>query len=331
MLQMSACSLALLGHHYLALSYGELGRAEDARAAVTELLKAQPYWSLEFLTLKSSYKDPAVVARMVELWHKAGIKWRWPTDNLEALGAVLAGIEALEKEGTKEGNARARQQFERAIGLDPQYAAAYAFLGQTYLREWIRQWSQDSQKLERAVELSQKASALNDSLPWLHSHLAWVYQWQKQHDQAIAAAERAIALDPKDAASYVSLAWVLIMAGQPEKAVGLTLKAMALNPSFADGYRACLGLAYYSLGRYKEAAATLQRFLIKAPDHLGAHLDLAATLIELGREEEARAEVTEVLRLEPSHSLEIMRQTWPWKEPARLERYVAALGKAGLK
>ena len=89
-----------------------------------------------------------------------------------------------------------------------------------------------------------------------------------------------------------------------------------------------MGWAYYRLGRYKEAAAALQRFLIQAPDAFYARLDLAATLIELGREEEARAEVTEVLRLEPSYSLEVMRQTWPGKG---LEHYFAALGKAGLK
>jgi tetratricopeptide (TPR) repeat protein len=87
-------------------------------------------------------------------------------------------------------------------------------------------------------------------------------------------------------------------------------------------------MAYYRLGRYKEAAAALQRNLINTYGDFTTHLDLAATLIELGREEEARAEVTEVLRLEPSFSLEIMRKPWPGKG---LERYFTALGKAGLK
>ena len=34
---------------------------------------------------------------------------------------------------TKEANAQARQMFERAIALDPQYAEAYAYLGRYLL------------------------------------------------------------------------------------------------------------------------------------------------------------------------------------------------------
>jgi tetratricopeptide (TPR) repeat protein len=322
-------------HALLVLSYGELGREEDARAAVTELLKAQPFWSLEVGKLKSPHKDPAVVTRTVDLWHKAGIKWRWPTDNLEALGSMWAGIEATEKGwiagNVKEGNTQARQFFERAIALDPQYAAAYARLGRTYLTEWSWQWSQDPQTLEKAVTLIQKATALNDSLPWLYRLLAEAYLWQKQYEQAGVVAERALALDLKDADSYVALAAVQNVAGQPEKAVGLILKAMAMNPSAADWYRQYLGFAYYLMGRYKEAAAALQRVLIHAPNELFARLDLAVTLVELRREEQAQAEAAKVLQLEPTFSLAVARQRWPWKDQAGLERYVAALRKAGLK
>jgi tetratricopeptide (TPR) repeat protein len=194
------------------------------------------------------------------------MKWRWPTDNLEALGSVWAGIEAAEKGWTegnvKEGNTQARQFFERAIALDPQYAAAYAHLGRTYLAEWVFQWSQDPQTLGQAVALSQKAISLNDSLPWLYGRLAGAYVWQKQYEQARVVAERALALDPKDADNYVTLAGVQNVVGQPEKAVGLILKAMALNPSAADWYQGGLGFSYYLMGRYKEAAAAFQRALI---------------------------------------------------------------------
>jgi tetratricopeptide (TPR) repeat protein len=248
---------------------------------------------------------------------------------------MWAGIEAAEKGWTKgngkEGNTQARQFFDRAIALDPQYAAAYAFLGGTYLMEWVWQWSQDPQTLGQAVALSRKAISLNDSLPWLYGRLAVAYLWQKQYEQARVVAERALALDPKDADNYVTLAALQNVAGHPEKAVGLILKAIALNPLFADWYRGDLGFAYYLMGRYKEAAAALQRALIHAPNELFARLDLAATLVELGREEQARAEAAEVLQREPALSLTIARQTWPWKDVAGLERYLAALRKAGLK
>ena len=46
---------------------------------------------------------------------------------------------------------------------------------------------------------------------------------------------------------------------------------------------------------------------------------------------EARAEAAEVLRLNPNFSLEVHRQRMPIKDPAVLERHLAALRKAGLK
>ena len=49
------------------------------------------------------------------------------TDNLEAYDSFLRGMEYYCRY-TKEANAQARQMFERAIELDPQYAEAYALL-----------------------------------------------------------------------------------------------------------------------------------------------------------------------------------------------------------
>ena len=61
------------------------------------------------------------------------------------------------------------------------------------------------------------------------------------------------------------------------------------------------------------------------------HLMLAAVYSELGQAAEARAEVAEVLRLNPQFSLEVHRQRMPIKDPAVLERHIAALRKAGLE
>jgi adenylate cyclase len=50
------------------------------------------------------------------------------TDNLEAYDDLLRGTEYL-LELTNDGNARAQSMFEKAIQLDPKYAAAYGYLG----------------------------------------------------------------------------------------------------------------------------------------------------------------------------------------------------------
>jgi adenylate cyclase len=156
-----------VAHFFLSLSHSELGQEEDARAAVRDPLRLQPIWALEGWKLKMPYKDPAIVARQLDLLHRAGLKWQAPTDNPEALGAFWAGLEA-ESRGTPEGHAQARQQYTRAIALDPQYAGAYAQLGRTYFQEWDR-GSNDPQVLERALELMHQAIALDASVPWFHS------------------------------------------------------------------------------------------------------------------------------------------------------------------
>ena len=75
----------------------------------------------------------------------------------------------------------------------------------------------------------------------------------------------------------------------------------------------------------------MKQFLTRYPNQLGPHLNLAAAYSELGKEAEAQAEVAEVLRLNPNFSLEVHKQRVPIKDPAVLERHIAALRKAGLK
>jgi Tetratricopeptide repeat len=73
------------------------------------------------------------------------------------------------------------------------------------------------------------------------------------------------------------------------------------------------------------------KFLTHYPNNLPVHLILAIAYSELGREEEARAAAAEVLRINPKFSLEVHKERVPIKNPAVLERTLAALRKAGLK
>src|SRR5947209_10029309 len=160
---------------------------------------------------------------------------RLPTNNLDAYDAILRGLEYI-NHSTQAENAQARQLFESAMTLDPQYAAASALLGVTYLRDWTHQWSQAHQTLERAFALAQRAIALDDALPVAHWVLGYVYVWNKQHDQAITEAERAIALDPNNAKGYGTLAEIVAWAGRPQDAFGLVEKAMRLDPQQQADY-----------------------------------------------------------------------------------------------
>jgi tetratricopeptide (TPR) repeat protein len=83
--------------------------------------------------------------------------------------------------------------------------------------------------------------------------------------------------------------------------------------------------------RYEDAIATLKKLLTHYPNILPVHLLLTTAYSEAGREEEARAAAAEVLRISPNFSLEVMKQRAPYKDPAVIERQVAALRKVGLR
>jgi len=252
------------------------------------------------------------------------------TDNMEAYDSLLQGLE-YENRYTKEANVQARQLYERAIDLDPEFALAYALLGLTHLHEWQLGWSQDPQSLEQAFELVQRAIALDDSLPVGHRFLGEVYLWKKQHEQAIAELEKAIALNPNDADGLAMLGSTLNWAGRPEEAIGLVKKAMRLNPRYPVWYLWNLGHAYFLTGRYEEAIETLNRVLDRNPGFLPAHVYLTVSYIELGRHEEARAQAAEVMKLSPQTSTQAWRQRIPYKDQAVLERLFDGLRKAGVK
>ena len=147
----------------------------------------------------------------------------------------------------------------------------------------------------------------------------------------MAEMEQSIALDSDNADSYALLAEGLSRGSRPEEAARMVEQALRRKPLTPDGYLNSIGTAYYLAGKPAEAIAPLQEYLSHYPNTLGAHLMLAAVYSELGKEPEARAEVAEVLRLNPRFSLKVHKGRVPIKDPAVLERHIAALRKAGLK
>ena len=101
------------------------------------------------------------------------------------------------------------------------------------------------------------------------------------------------------------------------------------NPLLRTGHLFSVGAAYYLAGRPEEAIVPLKQYLTRYPNILLGHLMLAAVYSELGKDAEARAEAAEVLRLNPKFSLEVHKERVPIKDPAMLERHIAALRKAG--
>jgi tetratricopeptide (TPR) repeat protein len=221
--------------------------------------------------------------------------------------------------------------FEEFLSRKPDAMAAHLDLAISYWWQWASQQSPADQTLEPAMAAVQRALALNDSWYVNHMVLGYIYLYQRQYDQALAEVERAVALAPHEAESRATLAMVLSCMGRTEEALEAAAQALRLKSRSPDTYSGAVGMAYAIAGRYEEARAPLQRYLSRYPNILFIHLSLAGVYSELGQDAEARAEAGEVLRLNPNFSLEVHKQRTPIKDPAVLERQIAALHKAGLK
>ena len=262
----------------------------------------------------------------VRVWMKKG-----RTDNLKAFEKTLQGVTFFRR-GTKQDNNTARQMFEEAIPLDPNFIWPYVNLGLTHFTDARNGWGESPTKsLQKAFELAQKALAMDDSVDLAHSLLAAIYLVMRQHDKALSAAERAVALNPNGTDVYNFLAGILGCSGRWEESVLYAKKAIRLNPFPPIAFYWVLGRAYFMMGQYDEAIVPLRKALQMNPNFLFAHIHLAACYSSMDRNAEATNAVKDVLRIDPKFSIESYAKTLPYKDKADVEREVVALRKAGLK
>ena len=226
--------------------------------------------------------------------------------------------------------------FERAIQLDPGYAFAWTMLAWTHWIDANFGFSESrNESFKRAVELAEKAVALDDDQPSIHALLGGIYLFQRQYEKAISEGQRAVALGPNDATSHVLLARTMYFVGRFEEAITLARKAMRLAPYYPAWYLSILAQSYRMAGRYEEALAAYEQLLDRSRNGeippTWAHLGLAGSYMELGREREARVHAADVTTNDPDFSLEDWRENSLFKDPAHRERFFDALRRAGLK
>ena len=253
------------------------------------------------------------------------------TTNLEAYLKVWQGY-AYSTKQTKEDNARARQLYKEALVLDPEHSGAYDALGWTHMMDARFGWSESREKsMEQAMELAQKALAIDKNHIAGRELMAYIYRQQKQYEKAIAEVNRLIELTPNDSSGYKMLAGMMYPLGRGEETIAAANKAIRLDPLTSGTTFYWLGMGHWVLGQYEEALAAYRKAIHLRPTSVPYYIVLTATYSLLDREEEARAAAAELLRLDPEFSVDRIAKTLPFKDKAYTERYVSALRKAGLK
>ncbi len=268
----------------------------------------------------------AEILRALEVKLGSPTPTREHTLNGEAYDCVLRGREQY-RLFSKAGNIAARQLYERAIALDPDYAEPYAGLAETYVQDWFM-GSQAA--LDQAFDLAQQAAARDPALPLVLEALSTVQLFKRRHADAIAAARRWIELEPSNADAYATLAGALHFAGENEEVVALIETAMRLNPLYPFFYPHYVGMACLAMRRHEEAAKALRRAITRNPDSLWSHLFLASCLGHLGEEDQAGAALAEARRNSPDFSVDQSTGLLPYKKDADFDHLRDGLLRAGL-
>lgn len=234
--------------------------------------------------------------------------------------------------GTKEDNTIARQLWEEAIALDPNFAVGYMKLGWTYFFDARYGWSESRTKsFERAFELAQKTLAMDETIELTHCLLANLHLLKGQYQQAITEAERGVELNPNGSDALMVLGFVYLYSGMAEETIPLFLKAIRLNPVPSAFLFYGLGHAHLLTGRYGEAIAAYKKSLQINSRFFPATVALAAAYSYSGRKEDARTVVTEILRNYPKFSVDSFANRLKFKNQADKDRFNNGLRKAGLK
>jgi serine/threonine protein kinase/Flp pilus assembly protein TadD len=229
------------------------------------------------------------------------------TVNAEAFDCYLRGRDFLYRR-TKNGVQFAIQLFQKAIEMDPRYAAAYAGLGEAYA---TLHYDYDTKDIwiEKAIESSLKALMYDATLSEAYSALGLAYMSRKSLEEGIAAAQKAVELDQNNFTSYWILGRIYHLADRDREAAEMHKRAIELNPNFHTAY-GDLRVVYDRLGEKEKHDEILNQllqvypqYLAQHPDDARSHMYYAIDLAHVSRVDEARREAAKALELSPGDSL----------------------------
>jgi adenylate cyclase len=250
------------------------------------------------------------------------------TDSLEAYDYYLRAY-YHHFQRTREENIKARQLFQKAIELDPNFASAY--VGLAKVRTWAVNFGFTefpNTVLQEALDLAKKAVRLDDSNASARAEMGYIYMRFGEYDIAKSELQKAIDLNPNDRISYRRMGAVLLYSGHPEESLEWLMKVLEFDPYHTPGLHMNIGIAHYLNGEDDKAIYWLEEGATKWPTFLGCHILLASIYGSTNQMDKAMAEKAEILRISPFFKVDFYGQAY--RNPAHREKIVAGLRKAGL-
>ncbi len=221
-----------------------------------------------------------------------------PDTKPAAYDAYIRGRGYLQEYEKPENIDSAIAEFERAIQIDPNYAPAYANLGEAY---WMgyQQLNKGKDWLTKASANCDKAQAADPKLAEGHTCLGNVYYGTGKYEDAVAQYQRALDLDSNSDYALGQLALAYQKLDNPAAAEAAYRKAIALRPNYWGLYSG-LGLVYYNQARYKDAAEAFRKVTILAPDNPRGYSNLGGMYLFMGDYANSIAALKRSIELRPN-------------------------------
>jgi serine/threonine-protein kinase len=250
----------------------------------------------DIFSVQDSIAERVAAALAVELTgeEKARLLKRY-TDNPEAYQLYLNGRYYAAK-WTPEGVRRAKEDFNRAIAVDPTYALAYDGLAYCY---YAADWDQSSYKegLAKGRALAERALQIDPTLAEAHTSLGimdtWTYDWPAAEREF----KRAFELNPNYAPAHLWYGWYLHALGRSGEGIAEIERALEIDPLSAEANTA-LGMVFFYTGRYDDALRQLDRTVGLEPGFWFAHLYIARVYEKKGEIDAAVAKLEETKLME---------------------------------
>jgi len=184
----------------------------------------------------------------------------------EAYDLYLRGKAALRRSFVQLDIERALNHYEKAVAVDPGFAAAWAELAWCHGQLGFHSFVAPSEAFVRQKEAAARALGLDPLLAEAHTMLGF-HSFASDWDWPGAELhlKRALELNPSSFWANTYSVWFMTCTGKHEKADEIRAQLLAIDPLNPENHWT-LGWDYFWAKRHDDAIATFSRLLEQAPD-----------------------------------------------------------------
>jgi TolB-like protein/Tfp pilus assembly protein PilF len=220
---------------------------------------------------------------------------------------------------------------EDALRLDPNYAAAHAFIAWCHEICFMRGGFDEADKIAGLRHAHTAIASGTDDATTLAVAALVIDILSKDHKAALSAIERALSLNPSSATALYWGALIHASSGNSAAATAYASRALRLSPFDPVAFAAhgALGHVAFQEARYDEAASCYAKAVQANPRFSLYYFVQAIALALAGRVEEARPIVGQGLELNPGARIsEVLEYALP--HPALADKFIEGARLLGL-